>query len=303
MREEKKKTRYVEKEEEPEIIIEEKEKKEHPRLRKAIITIGLILLAIFIYIHNIEPKHFVIKEYKVEDKMIPESFNGIKIVQFSDVHYGTTVNKKELDKIVTLINQQKPDIIVFTGDLIDKTIIIDDSTKNEITASLSKLEATLYKYAIYGNEDDEKEYKEIMENSHFNLLKNETTLLYYQEENPILISGFDPLDSSPKYSVIAEKKDDIETTNLYKIVLAHEPDTIYEVVDYNPNLVLTGSTLGGSINIIRPWFVHNAKHFLDYERINETDLYISNGLGTKGLNVRFNNPPSITLYRLYTEKE
>ena len=302
MREEKRRTRYVEKKEveEPEIV---KEKKEHPRLRKTLITVGIIILALFIYMHNIEPKHFIIKEYKIEDKAIPESFNGIKIVQFSDIHYGTTINKKELDKIVKLINQQKPDIIVFTGDLVDSDINIDDSTKNELKAALSKLESTLYKYAIYGNEDDEKDYKEIMESSHFILLKNESTLLYYQEETPILISGFDPLNSSPKYNILAEKKDEIDITNLYKIVIAHEPDTIYEVIDYNPNLVLTGSTLGGSINIIKPWFTNKSSYYLDYEKVNETDLYISNGLGTKGLNVRLNNPPSISLYRLYTEKE
>ncbi len=300
---EERKTRYVEKKEtKVKEEIEEKEK-DYFKLKKFILIFIVIIAAFFYYTISIEPKTFLVKEYKVESNSLPESFDGIKIVQITDIHYGTTVNKKELDKIVYKINELKPDIIFFTGDLIDSSISINDDIKNEITSSLNKLTASLYKYAIYGNEDDEKIYKEIMEKTNFKLLKNEAELLYYNDTTPILIAGFDPIDSNPKYSILDEPVNDINTQDLYKIILAHEPDTIDNIIDYNPNLVLTGSTLGGTINIIKPLFIDNSKHYLDYEKINNTDLYISNGVGTKGLNMRLNNYPSISLYRLYYENE
>ena len=303
MREERK-TRYVEPEKpKKEEIKEEVEEKDHSKLKKFIIVLIVLIVAFLTYTIGIEPKTFTVKEYKVESSLYPESFEGLKIVQFTDLHYGNSINKKELDKIVSKINELKPDIIVFTGDLIDKDIVINENIQNEITVSLSGLNASLYKYAIYGNEDDEKIYKEIMEKVDFKLLKNEATLLYYKDNTPILIAGFDPIESNPKYSILDEPVDEVNTENLYKIILAHEPDTIDNIISYNPNLVLTGSTLGGSFKIFKPLFLNGSKHYLDYEKIDNTELYISNGLGTKGLNMRFNNYPSISLYRFYYENE
>ena len=295
-KEEKKKTEI-----ETEII--EETKKDNSRLKKTILVILIILILFLIYTMAIEPKTFKVKEYKVESTILPTNFHGLKIVQFSDIHYGTTINKKELDKIVKLINKQKPDIIVFTGDLIDKNISINDTIKDEVISSLSKLDASLYQYAIYGNEDDEKNYKEIMEKCNFTLLKNTSTLLYYDGETPIQITGFDPIESNPNYTILTNKIDDIDTTNYYKIIIAHDPDIIDNISIYNPNLVLTGSTLGGTINIGKPLFTNNSSHYKDYEKIDNIDLYISNGLGTSGLNMRLNNYPSISLYRFYSQNE
>ncbi len=302
MREEKRKTRYVEDKKE-EVVIEETEEKDYSKLKKILLTCLIILIIFFTYMKTIEPNIYIVKEYKVEDISLPDSFHGIKIVQFSDIHYGTTINKKELNKIVKKINKLKPDIIVFTGDLIDNNISINDNIKEEVITSLNNLDASLYKYAIYGDEDDEKNYKEIMEKCDFKLLKNESTLLYYEENIPIVIAGFDPIDSNPNYEILSEQIEEKDISNYYKIVLAHEPDTIDNIISYNPNLVLTGSTLGGTIKIGKPLFTNHSKHYLDYERIENTDLYISNGLGTKGLNIRFNNYPSISLYRLYSTNE
>lgn len=302
---EKRSNKYEKIEPEKEEQVEETQEveKDYSKLKKILFILLIIIIIFLTYTMAIEPKNFIVKEYKVESSLIPESFHGLKIVQFSDIHYGTTINKKELERIVKLINKQKPDIIVFTGDLIDKNISINDTIQDEITSSLNKLEATLYKYAIYGNDDDEKHYKDIMEKSNFKLLKNSSTLLYLDGEIPIEITGFDPIESNPNYTILTNKIDEVDTTNLYKIILAHDPDTIDKISIYNPNLVLTGSTLGGSINIIKPLFTNNSNHIKDYEKIDGIDLYISNGLGTSGINMRLNNLPSISLYRLYSINE
>lgn len=284
----------------------EEEKKEHPILKKIIITLIIIILSLTIYINLIGIKFIEVKEYKLQTTLLPISFNGLKIVHFSDIHYGTTINSNELKNMVDKINQLKPDIIFFTGDLIDKNIKIDDKTKQEIIDILSKLECKEYKYAIYGDEDYSNDnYKEIIEASDFKLLDNESTLLYYKNNTPIQITGYNAIDTTPDYSIINNPINEIETNNLYKIVLVHEPDAYINIKDYNPNLILSGNTLGNLINItgIKNLFMNKnaTKYYEEYYNENNTDIYISTGLGTSNYKIRFNNRPSFNLYRIYTQ--
>lgn len=285
-----------------------KEKKEHPILKKAIIIVFFMLITIIIYISSIEHMFINIKEYKIESTNIPNSFDGLKIVHFSDIHFGTSVDNKKLNQIVNKINKLKPDIIFFTGDLINNNIIINEETQNEIINSLSNLKPTLYKYAIYGDEDyANKSYRTIIENAGFKLLDNESTLLYYKDNTPIEITGFSPISSSPNYTILTNLIENIDPTNLYKIVLTHEPDTIDKFINYNPNLVLSGHSLGGLIRIplLKPLFLkeNSKKYYNDYYKINNCNFYISNGLGTSNFNARLNNLPSINFYRLYKTNE
>ncbi len=284
-----------------------KKEKQHPLLNKIILTILLTFIILVSYCTLIEPKLINIKEYKIESSTLPDSFHGTKIVQFSDIHYGNTIDKKQLEKIVNKINELKPDIILFTGDLLDKNISLTETSKEELTTYLSTLKCTLYKYAIFGDEDlDNKEYQTIMETSGFTILDNKSIPLYYKDKTPIIITGFNPIITKPEYNILSEKIDDQDTTNYYKIVLTHEPDSIDKFINYNPNLVLSGHSLGGLIDFkfTKPLLLqeNSTKYYEDYKRIKNTDMYISNGLGTTSLNARFLNPPSISLYRLYKTK-
>lgn len=284
-----------------------KEKKEHPLLKKTLLIIASIIILVILYSTLIGTRIIDINEYKIESNQLPDSFHGIKIVHFSDIHYGTTINKKQLDNIVEKINNLKPDIIFFTGDLIDKNIKLDKETTNEIIESLNKLECTLYKYAIYGDEDlNNNSYKDIITKSSFTLLENTSTLLYYKNQTPIEITGYNPIITSPNYTILTDIVEEQDTTNYYKIVLTHEPDSIDKFINYNPNLVLSGHSLGGLINIpfTKPIFLpkNSKKYYEEYYKIKNTELYISNGLGTSGINARLNNHPSINLYRFYKTK-
>lgn len=286
--------------EEPEEVIETKEKN-HPILRKIIFILILIILSFIAYTRFIEPKMITVKEYKIETTLIPDSLHGAKIVHISDIHYGTSIDIKGLNKIVNKINELKPDIIFFTGDLIDKSVSINDETKTNIIETLKRLDSTTYKYAIYGDEDLNNEFfVDIIKESQFTLLNNEATLLYYKDNTPIEIVGFTNNDET-NYTILTNFIDEIDTTNYYKIVLSHKPDTIDNFINYNPNLVLSGHTLGGEINIIKPLFLNEGskKHYKDYKKVFNTDFYISNGLGTSSLYARFNNKPSFNLYRIY----
>ncbi len=288
-------------------IKEPKEHKEHPRLKKIALIIFFLIITLIVYSSFIETKIIKINEYKVESNILPQSFHGIKIAHFSDIHYGTTINKKELEKIVTKINNLKPDIIFFTGDLIDKNITITEETEKELIETLSKLNATINKFAIYGDEDlENNSYEKIITESNFKILKDESTLLYYQENTPIVITAYNPIITNPNYTILTNLVQDQDITNYYKIVLTHEPDVIDKFINYKPNLVLSGHTLGGGIQIpfLKPMFLpeNGLKYYEDYYKINNAELYVSNGLGTSSITARLNNLPSINLYRLYKTK-
>ena len=123
----------VEKRENKNKELEEKIRKEERRQKKIIIEkkifkiffiILLIFISIFIYMHFIGTSGLIVKEYKIASKKIPDSFHGIKIVHFSDLHYKNTINKKKLKSIIDKINEIKPDIVVFTGDLLKIKILM-----------------------------------------------------------------------------------------------------------------------------------------------------------------------------------
>ena len=87
---------------------------------KVVIIILLILFALFLYSHFIGTKGLNIREYSVINNKLPDSFNGFKIVHFSDLGYGSNIFMNDVKKVVKNINSRKPDLVIFSGDLIDK---------------------------------------------------------------------------------------------------------------------------------------------------------------------------------------
>ena len=115
------------------------------------------------------------KEYKIDTKDIADSFDGIKIVHFSDLHYLRVVNKDMLNDVVNEINLINPDIVFFTGDLIDKDYSITDKDTDNLIELLSLINSKYGKYAVIGNHDyvkDNDVISNIYSNSGFSLLVN-----------------------------------------------------------------------------------------------------------------------------------
>lgn len=294
------------KNEKKEKINEEKiiEKNHHIHIPKFIIYFILFIILFFIYISLIEPQIITVHEYKISSNKLVDSQHGLKIIQFSDLNYGTTISKKQLQKIIKKINELNPDIIFFTGDLINKNISTTEKLKDELINELKNLNPKLYKYAIYGDDDLKNEYyEEIMKSSNFVVLNNQITPIYYQSEKPIIVIGFNDSSTDPNYSITQNKFENYSSNDLLKIVLIHKPDEISNFIDSNPDLIFAGHSLGGTIKLpfLKPLFLEKGSttYYNQSYIIDNTNLYISNGLGTKDLKVRFNNYPSFNLFRLY----
>lgn len=278
---------------------------EGSKLKKWIIYLILIIAIIIGYSTYVEPKLlFNVREYGLETYKIDNTMDGLKIVQFADIHYGTTINKKELERVIKRINKIKPDIILFTGDIFDKNIILHKESIKDIKKLFSKLDSTSYKYAIYGDNDykNKDEYLDIMNSSNFTVLDNSHKLIYLDSNIPIEIIGVNKYDNKD-YTFIDEPIEGVDINSIYRIVIDHEVDNLDNYNSNNIDLILNAHSMGGLVNLPLLGRIINEEGAKKYKesnfKINNTEIYNSNGLGTSNLKLRFNNVPSINLYRIY----
>lgn len=283
-----------------------KEKKKHFNLLKLIIFVILIIASVIAYGFFIEPKLINVNEEKITITNLTDNFDGFKIVQISDLHYGKTFNQKSLQKLVKSINEQKPDIVVLTGDLIDKKTYITAKISEKISKELNKIETTSGKYAISG-EDDLKfdEWINIIQNSGFTDLNNTYDTIYKKGYVNIFIAGASALKNqniNDKLKTSIDYLNSFETNGpIYKVLLVHKPDDITDLTVNPFNLILAGHNHGGEISIpkVGP-LIHKTgakKYYNNHYTIENSDLYISNGLGSI-YNFRLFNTPSYNVYRL-----
>lgn len=277
----------------------------HPK-KKIIFKIGLFLLLLIglllSYMYFVEPKLLTTNEYAIIDENLPSSFNGFKIAHFSDIHFGRTINEHEMQKVVQKLNEMKPDIVVFTGDLFDSYITLSEDNKIFLKEELNKITSNIGKFAVMGDNDylDENAYKEIMKSSGFTILENSNIPIFYQGSIPIYLGGVPSVSKGIQDYTKALTKD-LEGS-YYQIFLSHEPISFSSVKSFS-NLVLTGHTLGGLVHIPFVGGIvkkNNVGEYLNGKYVNgSSTMFVSNGIGTEDISLRFLNTPSINLYRLY----
>lgn len=270
------------------------------------LKIFFIFLFIFIvftlYMHFIGTKGLIVKEYKIESNKLPNNFHGFKIVQFSDLHYLSTIHNKELTKVIHRINELKPDIVVFTGDLIDYKKTITEKNIKELTDNFNKIEATTGLYAIKGNHDYSSSiFEEVFNKTNFKILNNSYELIYYKGNIPILLTGVGSILKNDCDIDLAYNYSDMD--NLYTVSLIHEPDIIDSIKEkYQVDLVLAGHSHNGQIRLPGIGAVMKVEEGKKYPNekylLGNTKLYVSGGLGTSIYEFRLFNRPSINLYRL-----
>lgn len=264
-------------------ITEEKVEKKGFKWKKffsIIISIIFCIFLIVIYARFKATSGLKVYEYKVSDSSLPDSFHGVKVVQFSDLYFGNTVDIDYLDDIVSSINNLKPDIVVFTGDLISHEV--DDETKAKIIESLKSINPVIGKYAVKGDADIDL-FDEIIKASGFVNVSNSSVKAFYKSDTPIVITGQDV------------------QSDLFSILLIHQPDSL-DSFENKPNFAIAGHSLNGQINIpiVKKLFLKNGskKYYNGFYDADDTTLYVSNGIGTPEFKYRLFNKPSITLFRL-----
>lgn len=258
-------------------------------MKKIFIYLILFLSLIFIYARFIEVNNFIVKEYQIINNKIPEEFNGYKIIQISDLYY----DGKDINNIIDRINLLKADLVLFTGDLLKNNTSKENQDK--LIEYLNKIESNYGIYYCQGDNDQTNEFKYVIEKTKFKQLDNNYEYLYNGSKNTIMLLGSGLLLDNEKFNY--------EDNNNFKIMISHKPDNI-EKLEKEVDLYLSGHTLNGQIRLPLVGgiiYKDRGKYYEEKYTINNTTIYISNGLGTPGYDIRLFNTPSINFFRLYNK--
>ena len=302
---EKEETKEVEEVEETE---EEEEKEPKSKFVKTIINIFIFIILLVVgtvlCAKYVGTKGLVVKEYRVESNLLTNNFSGLKIVHFSDLLYKSTIGKEDIKELINRINELRPDIVVFTGDLVATSRKLSEDDKNFLIEQLSSIKTTIGAYAVFGDHDYKNEdYESIMTSSSFKILNNNFDTIYNDTNDPMYIVG---LSCISKENVNLEQAFSFynDENRPYIIVIAHDGITVKTIDEsnYEVDMILLGHSLGGSVKIpgLENLLVDdNAyKYIDDYYKKGITNIYVSSGLGTDLYEYRLFNKPSFNLYRL-----
>ncbi|MDR4983653.1 metallophosphoesterase [Bacillus cereus] len=270
------------------------------------ISIVMITVSLYFYATEIERKLVTVTWNEIEAATIPKEFNNKRILQFSDVHLGPEFSLKQLDKLVEKMNELRPDIVVFTGDLIDKFGSYN-AEREEAKGILQKIHAPLGKYAVFGNHDrgggGSLFYKKYMEEAGFSVLVNEVQKVKVDNGNYITISGLDDF-------LLGKPQIDSTLKNLkqkdFNMLLVHEPDVVDKVGRYPVDFQMSGHSHGGQVQIpfVGPLITTKlAEKYVEgmYELEGKGKplyLYVNRGIGTTRMPVRFWSLPELAVFVL-----
>lgn len=262
-------------------------------------------------------------EFAIPMSHLPGSFDGLTIVQLSDLHVGPYIRRKELEFWVSLVNQLRPDLVVLTGDMIDRSL---DSLPDTIDG-LAGLRSSLGVLAILGNHDVSSDRHSSagdlaggativqgLKSIGIRTLRNEVTYLASGKDR-LAVMGLDWLSrpGSRNFYRYRPVETRFQLGRMSKqlppetpaILLAHHPDTFTEVPSFRIGLTLAGHTHGGGQVVFFTrdgvpvgLFSSRFKYVSGLFRENGCSLYVNRGLGYLGLPVRINCPPEISRFRL-----
>lgn len=263
---------------------------------------------------------FKLNKIHLEHELLPKNFDGFKIVHISDLHLGSFNYRYHiLDRAISTINHLEPDIIVFTGDLVNN---FSWELKGWTTV-LEKLKAKKGKYSVLGNHDygDYGKWKspELKKQNFdnikyfhkkidFKLLLNESVILEKDEDKLALVGvenwGNPPFKQYGDLSKAIRKVRDIP----FKILLSHDPTHWSEEVIHDTDIALTlsGHTHGMQAGIKTKkteWspIKYKYKHWAGLYFLNDHYLYVNRGLGWMGFPGRLGMRPEITLFKLHVK--
>lgn len=266
--------------------------------------------------------NYQIRRVTLNLKNLPAAFDGMKLLQISDLHTGSFAFKEPLERAVGMINEEAPDMIFFTGDLVNNKA--DEAFPFRDT--LSKITAPRGVYSVVGNHDygdyihwmtpeaKEENFKTLM-NYHkevgWNLLMNENVVLE-EGGDKLAIIGVENWGASlrfPRKGDLVKAKRGTEDAPV-KLLLSHDPSHWdAQILKDHPDIDVTfsGHTHGFQFGIEIPGFKWSPVQYVYkqwaglYEK-GMQKLYVNRGLGFLGYLGRVGISPEITVFELKKEK-
>lgn len=266
-----------------------------PTGRKPTLSILMLCFIILVY-GSFDVQSIKIENITLKTKKLPPSVKDFKILQFSDIHFGPTLGAEMAKKLLKISRKTRPDLIVFTGDLMDKNIF----ERMSVISIMKMMDAPYGKYACLGNHEyisGINDARKFIEQMNIVLLEDEMVSL----KDVINLAGANDL-SGPRFQVPLKAENTYlqnKSNERYTILLKHRPRIDTKSTPYF-DLQLSGHTHQGQIF---PFYfiVKIAFPYISglYQINDNTQLYVNRGTGFWGPANRFLTPPEATLIHLH----
>lgn len=268
--------------------------------RRTFIKSGILISAAALFVDALWIEKFFIETNNFTLKSKSGVPLGLKFIQISDLHLKSV--NRQLRTLAKKINAQSPDLIFLTGDAIEK-----DQLRPVLDELLGLLRYDIPKVAILGNWEywgdvNLPKLKELYEKHNCDLLVNQSK--QYQVKNKtVLVTGIDDfIGGTANYSAA---KQDFQSSDCH-IILNHCPQYAETIVnelttDTHLSAILSGHTHGGQINIFGyiPFLPKGSgKYIKGWYKVGNQDLYVSKGIGTSLLPVRFGASAEIAIFQV-----
>jgi predicted MPP superfamily phosphohydrolase len=254
-----------------------------------------------VYAFGIEPHWIDITHETISLSTLPKSFIGTRIVHISDLHLGFYMDTDDLIELVLQIQQLQPDLLCFTGDLVDH----DPAISLAAIPYLKKLQAPLGKFAVLGNHDYQRNAAVVTQSltkGGFQVLNNSHRILRKHTDQIAIIGVEDQLMGQPNLAKACEG-----LSKTCSILLSHCPDFAEEITSFPIGLQLSGHSHGGQVrlpfvgHLMTPTYAKKYVEGLYQMEENELQVYVNRGIGTTILPVRFFCRPQISVIELKKE--
>ena len=282
-----------------------------------IIISGFLLFLGLIYAVKWGKYRYQLKEVVILSEDVPSEFDGFKIVQFSDVHAGSFDDISKVKKGIDLINKQAPDLVLFTGDMVNNAA----AEIEPFIKVFGQIQASHGKFSVLGNHDygDYVRWQSVNDKAHnlqqliqnqkemgFQMMRNETTQIRRNEQS-INLLGVENWGKPPfqQYGDLEKVCRDIDSTD-FTILMSHDPSHWDEQVKQHPkkvNLTLSGHTHGMQLGI--EWLgikwspvKYRYRKWAGMYSENNIHLYVNRGFGFLGWPGRLGIWPEVTLITL-----
>ena len=270
-----------------------------------IFIIGILGVGYYLYRQN----HTIqVSRYELKIPNTGDSLSGIKLIQLTDLHLPN--GGASIEKILTHVKEEKPHLILLTGDLIHSGN--QDFPSVELVHLAEELTSVAIVYAISGNHDvgsgDIEKWTTLLENTGIRVLKNESEWIPLGEEGFVLmgLSESEILRHSPG-TILNKIELPLGKEHLPKVLLAHHPEYFEEyIVDVSkrPALTFTGHAHGGQVilPIVGGLFAPGQGILPKYdfglyasESVPSSRMILSRGLGNSHFPFRINNRPEVVV--------
>lgn len=269
----------------------------------------IITVSILIFINAIigidayqwSSKRLHIRYETITSSQIPSSLHDVSIALISDLEYGTFLKEEQLHKIQKKLTNLQPDIVLFSGDLIDQAYTPTEQDIQILINFLASLDGTSGKFAVYGEMDQphQETVAQILSKANFEIIENKVMQIRNQNQEYIYLVGLPNIISTPEQdmNLFADIAEDA-----FVITLCHTPDIISSLPLGQVDLVLSGHSHASQYRL--PFYgplqsIHgNNAYDNGFQYINTIPLYVSGGIGTTQKKIRLFSDPEIPIFRL-----